>query len=225
MLSTTSPSEARHLADLCCTHGAAMLDGGMIGSVTSDEGDARVMTIGGSRIDVDHAMPVLEQAARAVIHCGAVGSAFSAKVAWSAACLGRWAAVDEATSIAAAGGVDAERFLEVLTEVDGGNDESLALLNSDCRAHGAHRQALLGLDSSGLLEAAHRLAADVGRDAPIAAASRSRFGRADGGSHDQRSVQRSTPARVDNVIDFVERSNHKRRREISAIPPHRMGRS
>jgi 3-hydroxyisobutyrate dehydrogenase len=133
LLSRVSLDAVDHLARLCDKHGAVLLDAG----VTSGGGEAAreglVAMVGGAVDDVERALPVLETFTRSVIHCGPLGTGMAAKLARNAAQYGRWAVVQEAATLAAAGSITAETFLRVMEEGAGGCDESLTLM----RAHRA----------------------------------------------------------------------------------------
>ena len=113
LLSTVSLDDVRHLAKLCDDRGAVLLDAGVSGGATAYDNGLAVM-IGGADPDVERAMPVLNGFAKAVIHCGPLGAGMVAKLAKNVYTYSSWAVAREAASLAMAGGVALERFMEVV---------------------------------------------------------------------------------------------------------------
>jgi 3-hydroxyisobutyrate dehydrogenase len=74
-------------------------------------------------------MPVLEDFARAVIHCGPIGAGMTAKIARNLITYGVWAVVDEAANLAQANNVPLATLLDVLRVADAdGGPQTLRLL-------------------------------------------------------------------------------------------------
>ena len=115
LLSTVSLDAVRYLATLCADRGAVLLDAGVSGGATAYDNGLTVM-IGGSDEDVERAMPVLNGFAKAVVHCGPLGAGMVAKLAKNVVTYSSWAVAREAASLAVAGGVPLERFIEVLEQ-------------------------------------------------------------------------------------------------------------
>ncbi len=117
LLSTVSLAAVRELAALCASHGVTLLDAG----VTNGPEAARnglVTMVGGPDDAVAAALPVLEAFSKAVVHCGPLGAGMVTKLARNAITYASWAAVREATSLAAAGGVAPATLLQVLEKAD-----------------------------------------------------------------------------------------------------------
>jgi len=72
--STTSPAEARDLANDLAPYGVAFLDAPVSGGVTGAESGQLAIMIGGSPEDVERARLVLACLGKAVVHCGSVGA-------------------------------------------------------------------------------------------------------------------------------------------------------
>lgn len=131
LVSTVSLDAVHHLSQLCTERGVVLLDAGVTSGGGEAARDGLVVMIGGPADAIARARPVIDGLARSVIHCGAVGSGMTAKLARNAAQYGRWAVMAEATALAAAGGVSPEVFLRVMEGGADGRDESLLRL----RAH------------------------------------------------------------------------------------------
>lgn len=122
LLSTVSLDSVRRLAAICGERGAVLLDAGVSGGATAYQNGLTVM-IGGADDDVERAMPVLKGFAKAVVHCGPLGTGMVAKLAKNVVTYSSWAVVREAALLASAGGVALERFIEVLDQgADFGTD-------------------------------------------------------------------------------------------------------
>ncbi len=128
LLSTVSLTAVSELADLCGNAGVTLLDCG----VTRGDEAAKhgiVAMIGGPDDAVATAMPVLEDFARAVIHCGPLGAGMTAKIARNLITYGVWAVVDEAANLAQANNVPLATLLDVLRVADAdGGPQTLRLL-------------------------------------------------------------------------------------------------
>ncbi|GAA0431176.1 NAD(P)-binding domain-containing protein [Leifsonia naganoensis] len=167
LLSTVSIEAVRSLAALCADRGVAFLDAGVTGGSKAAENGLIVM-VGGEDADVARALPVLDAFAKSVVHCGPLGAGMVAKLARNSLTYSIWAAVREATSIAAAGGVTRETLLEVLEQQDAGT-EPYTLLRSQVAGnvvpddYAAQVNVLAEKD----LSAAQEFAGSVGIPLPI----------------------------------------------------------
>lgn len=74
--------------------------------------------IGGPDDAVTKAIPVLEDFARAVVHCGPLGAGMTVKIARNLITYGVWAVVDEAANLAQANNVSLRTLLELLRVAD-----------------------------------------------------------------------------------------------------------
>ena len=167
LLSTVGLATVRELAGLCDQHGVTLLDAG----VTNGPEAARngLVTMVGGPVDVvGRTMPVLEAFSRAVVHCGPLGAGMTTKLARNAITYATWAAVREATSLAAAGGVAPATLLQVLEKAD---DTVSPLLHLQLKAADytiaeAQQAWAAGLADKDLA-AAQELAAELGLSLPI----------------------------------------------------------
>jgi 3-hydroxyisobutyrate dehydrogenase-like beta-hydroxyacid dehydrogenase len=166
LLSTVSLGAVRHLAKLCADRGAVLLDAGVSGGPAAYDNGLTVM-IGGSDEHVERAMPVLNGFAKAVVHCGPVGAGMVAKLAKNVVTYSSWAVAREAASLAIAGGVTLERFIEVVEQrTDIATDPLVWLRIKQAGATVpeevlAPYERVAGKDLSAIQELAAELAADI----------------------------------------------------------------
>ncbi len=117
LLSTVGLSAVRELAALCAERAVVLLDAGVTNGPEAAT-NGLVTMVGGPQEAVAEAMPVLEAFSKAVVHCGPLGAGMTTKLARNAITYSTWAAVREATSLAAAGGVRPATLLHVLEKAD-----------------------------------------------------------------------------------------------------------
>ena len=167
LLSTVSLASVRELATLCEAHGVTLLDAGVTGGSAAAT-NGLVTMVGGPDEAVASALPVLEDFSKAVVHCGPVGAGMATKLARNAITYSMWAAVREATSLAAASGVDPATLLEVMRTADDSVKPTMHLELLAADYHLSEEQAAwaLGLADKDL-DAAQELAAEVGVETPI----------------------------------------------------------
>lgn len=175
LLSTVELNTVRELAELCRKRDITLLDAGVTGGTTAAD-NALVTMIGGPEEAVRTAMPVLNAFSRNVIHCGELGAGMVTKLSRNVITYGMWATVREATSLAAAGGVDPAKLLEVMRTSD---EDITPTLHLELLAQGIELSKEQVSWASGLadkdLNAAQELAAEVGVEAPIADLARPRM--------------------------------------------------
>ncbi|OBK30744.1 hypothetical protein A5634_15515 [Mycobacterium asiaticum] len=173
LLSTVSITVLHELDALCREADVTLLDCGVTnGDKAAEHGI--VAMIGGPEEQVAQARPVLDDFAKAVVHCGPVGSGMTTKIARNLIQYGCWAVVDEAANLAAANGVSLQTLLSVMREADSDGRQTLRLL--DVRAAGitvpsdyADRVAALA-DKD--LDAAAELGMVLGVPTPLAQATK-----------------------------------------------------
>lgn len=173
LLSTVSITVLHELDDLCRGAGVILLDCGVTnGDKAAEHGI--VAMIGGPDEDVARARPVLDDFARAVVHCGPVGSGMTTKIARNLIQYGSWAVVDEAANLVAANGISLQTLLSVMREADPDGKQALRLL--DVRAAGITVPADYADRVAGLadkdLDAAAELGAALGVATPLAQATK-----------------------------------------------------
>ncbi|MET7403578.1 NAD(P)-binding domain-containing protein [Dactylosporangium sp. NPDC005572] len=168
LLSTVSIEAVYELADLCASRGVALLDGGVMREGHAAENGLVVM-LGGPDDVVDRALPVLGAFAKAVVHCGPLGTGMVTKLARNAIIYGHWAVVYEAAAMARASGVALEHLLTVVAERDDAGSDPLSLLRG-VQANvpiAANRVAATVRQADRDLAAAQALAAHEGLETPI----------------------------------------------------------
>jgi 3-hydroxyisobutyrate dehydrogenase len=128
LLSTVSIAELHEFASLCGDAGVTLLDCGVTNGDKAAEHGVIAM-IGGPDEDVATARPVLDDFAKAVVHCGPLGSGMTTKIARNLIQYGWWAVVDEAANLAAANGVSLKTLLSVMRQADSDGKQTLRLLD------------------------------------------------------------------------------------------------
>jgi 3-hydroxyisobutyrate dehydrogenase-like beta-hydroxyacid dehydrogenase len=128
LLSTVSIAELHELASLCSDAGVTLLDCGVTNGDKAAEHGIIAM-IGGPDAEVATARPVLDDFAKATVHCGPLGSGMTTKIARNLIQYGWWAVVDEAANLAAANGVSLKTLLSVMRQADSDGKQTLRLLD------------------------------------------------------------------------------------------------
>lgn len=112
--STTSPSDARRLADDLRAHGIAFLDAPVSGGVRGAETGNLAIMVGGAIEDLEAARPILSCLGEAVVHCGATGAGQVAKACNQLVVMSTIESTAEALTLARAAGIDPWRVREAL---------------------------------------------------------------------------------------------------------------
>jgi 3-hydroxyisobutyrate dehydrogenase-like beta-hydroxyacid dehydrogenase len=175
LLSTVAVPVVHELAALCGEHGVALLDCGVTpGDKAAENG--MIAILGGDGTAVGHAMPVLGDFAKRVVHCGPLGAGMATKIARNLITYGSWTVVNEAATLARAAGVDPATLVTVIESAD---PEGVTLLSwlrnqiagrEEIRAVLPQVRVLLDKD----LAAAQDLARDLGVPVPVADVARAR---------------------------------------------------
>ena len=114
-MSTISPVVTEELAEALMEKGASMLDapvsGGDVGAI---EGTLSIM-VGGEQVDFQRAKPLFEAMGKTITHVGPTGAGQVTKAANQVVVALTIEAVSEALVLGSAGGVSAEKILEVLS--------------------------------------------------------------------------------------------------------------
>lgn len=127
LLSTIELPVVRELAAACAEAGVGFLDSGVTpGDKAAENG--LVTMVGGDVGTVERARPVLEDFAKAVVHCGPLGAGMATKLARNIVTYGSWRTVAEATALATAAGVEPETLMAVINTADPGGRTLLNLL-------------------------------------------------------------------------------------------------
>ena len=165
LLSTVELAEVREFAQLCAEHGATLLDAGV-----TQAGDGLLVTmVGGPEEVVARVRPVLAAFSKDVVHCGPLGAGMTTKIARNIVGYSCWAAVREAMSVAAAGGVDPGTLLAVLEAAASPRTAPLAMAirQRDDPATAQYRAPITGALADKDLAAAQALAREIGIGTPI----------------------------------------------------------
>ncbi|MDV3124615.1 NAD(P)-dependent oxidoreductase [Mycobacterium sp. 21AC1] len=114
LLSTVAVPVVYELARTCAKEGVALLDCGVTQAVPS----GLVAILGGDDATVAHAMPVLADFAKDVVHCGPLGAGMATKIARNIVTYGTWRAVHEAATVVESAGVDPAKLIAVVEDAD-----------------------------------------------------------------------------------------------------------
>jgi 3-hydroxyisobutyrate dehydrogenase-like beta-hydroxyacid dehydrogenase len=176
VLSTVRIETVEWAAAACAERGIALLDCGVSGGRSFARGEHIVAMVGGDDAAVEAARPVLEAFGSPVLHMGALGSGMATKVARNmlhyCGIAGEW----EGARLAAAAGIDVERFAEAVKaceRLSGGTMGYGTSVPPDgdlSREEHVARYAVKDLDVARELGAAH----DV--ELPVAELARTLFG-------------------------------------------------
>jgi 3-hydroxyisobutyrate dehydrogenase len=175
--STVTPARARELAGSAAEAGVRFVEAPMVGSRPQVEARALVHLAGGAEEDVAAVRDVLAVSAARVHHCGAVGTAATAKLVVNALLAVQVAGLAELLGVAHRAGLDAAAALDLLA--------GLPVTSPAAARAGAAMLAppagpnfpveLVAKDLGYLAD----LAASVGADAPLAGAALAGFRRLD----------------------------------------------
>lgn len=117
LLSTVTVDEAKEIGAICAEKNVGFLDCGVTpGQLAAKNG--LVAMVGGDKVTVELARPVLADWASSIIHCGAVGAGMAAKVARNVNTFAVWRVVTESARLAMAAGVDIAAYYNLLIEAD-----------------------------------------------------------------------------------------------------------
>ena len=185
LLSTVTLEAVRTLSALCEEHDVILLDAGVTGGTVAAQ-NGLVTMVGGPDDAVQRALPVLEAFSKNVVHCGPLGAGMATKLARNAITYAMWAAVREATSLAASAGVDPAKLLEVMQTADDSVKPTLhlELLVADYKIGEEQAEWAIGLADKDL-DAAQELAAEVGVEVPITDVVRPRMSKVYGAELDE----------------------------------------
>lgn len=112
--STVGPSDSRRFAALVDETGARFLEAPFTGSKPAALARQVVFYLGGDADLIEHARPVLERLARALLPIGEVGSASALKLAMNLQIAGIAWAMSEGLALSRAAGLEDETFFEAL---------------------------------------------------------------------------------------------------------------
>lgn len=164
LLSTVAVPEVHALAEQCAAAGVALLDCGVTpGNLAAHNG--LVAMVGGDDHTVRRAMPVLDDFAKKVVHCGPLGAGMATKIARNVVTYGTWRVMHEAAELASSAGVDPQTLKTVIEEADPDGTTMFTLLGrtEDTKAFAPQILRLMDKD----LAAAQELAAEGGVAVPV----------------------------------------------------------
>lgn len=113
--STLSVAWVRELAAAASARGCEFIDAPVTGTKPHAEKGELLFLVGGSAVALETARPVLSVMSRGIVHLGPVGSGALLKLINNFLCGVQAASLAEADALIAAGGLDREKALNVLT--------------------------------------------------------------------------------------------------------------
>lgn len=173
LISTVSLQVVKELAGAAAEKGVSFIDCGVTpGNLAAQHG--MVAMVGGDDDAVQYALPVLNDWAKTVVHCGPAGAGMATKIARNAITFGGWRIVKEAQHLVEAAGVDSQKLVEVIEAADAGGKTLLSKLrqnDSEGKVPKISAEKTLPLMIKDL-KAAHDLAAALSVDMPAIDAAR-----------------------------------------------------
>jgi 3-hydroxyisobutyrate dehydrogenase-like beta-hydroxyacid dehydrogenase len=118
--STVSPAQMQELARVFEHAGVHLVDAAVLSGPTQMREGRTILLVGGQDDAVVAAEPVLELLGGRLVRLGAIGAAMAVKIANNAVSHAVMVVLLEATAMAAAAGVDADVFSDLLAGPDGG---------------------------------------------------------------------------------------------------------
>lgn len=179
MLSTITIDELKELNAMVAPHNIALLDCGVTAGQLSAEGKM-ISMIGGETADVDRVMPVLNEFNAEVYHMGPSGAGMVTKVVRNMIHFSTWRIGFEGAKVAAAAGVDIEKFAALVHQASGQEGASVSTwmlperLLESARHFTSMEQMCQGtyVYHKKDMEAAKELAEQLGVDTPTADSAR-----------------------------------------------------
>ncbi|MBD0293874.1 MAG: NAD-binding protein [Flavisolibacter sp.] len=168
LLSTVALSVVHKLAEFCKKANVGFLDCGVTpGNKAAENG--MVAIVGGEEDVVERALPVLEDWAKKVVHCGPVGAGMATKIARNVVTFGSWYTVTEAGMLAEAAGVKPEKLIEVIETADPEGTTLLQLFRKRDANGNLPKKVVQVIEPLMMkdLEAAQNLATTLGIDVPL----------------------------------------------------------
>jgi 3-hydroxyisobutyrate dehydrogenase len=118
-MSTIRPERMKSNGASVLQQGAAFVECPVGGTVGPAREGKLLGLVGGTKVDVARAMPILEQMCRRIEHVGEVGSGSMMKLAVNLPLLVYWQALGEALTICKPLNLPADRLIDILTDTSG----------------------------------------------------------------------------------------------------------
>ncbi len=118
-MSTIRPETMNSNGSAVLRQGAAFVECPVGGSIAPAREGKLLGLVGGSKIDVDRAMPIMRQLCRRIEHVGELGSGSTMKLAVNLPLLVYWQALGEALTICRSLNLPADRLIDILTDTSG----------------------------------------------------------------------------------------------------------
>lgn len=171
-MSTVRPDTMTSIGASVAQQGAAFVECPVGGSTGPAKEGKLFALVGGARVDVTKAMPILEQLCRRIEHVGALGSGATLKLAVNLPLLVYWQALGEALAICKPLNLPADRLIDILSDTAGAPTAMKARSASIAKALGGQPmgEAAFGLSAAKKdLATAVQFAASMNVELPVAA--------------------------------------------------------
>jgi len=123
---TTSSNLAKEMSALTLEKGIPFLDAPVSGGQNGAEAGEVVVMIGGDKVAVDKAIPVLDSYSKSIVHMGESGAGQSTKMVNQLMIVGALQGISEGFAIAKASGLDLQTVIDA---IGGGGADSWQLAN------------------------------------------------------------------------------------------------
>ncbi|MBN8866380.1 MAG: 3-hydroxyisobutyrate dehydrogenase [Solirubrobacterales bacterium] len=117
--STSSPSLARRISQAAAERGASAIDAPVSGGPMGAEAGTLAVMVGGSDVDYEKAVPVLELFGKTIRHMGGPGAGQVTKLTNNLLAGCYMASISEAVAVASREGIDPNKLFEVLSNGTG----------------------------------------------------------------------------------------------------------
>jgi 3-hydroxyisobutyrate dehydrogenase len=170
---TVSPAVHAEVAAATAACGASALEACMASSITQAREGSLYLMIGGSKEDLQRALPLLEGLSSSLRHVGGIGQAAKVKALVNMVMNINTAGLAEGLGLGAALGLDLGMLSEVFSQT-GANSRVLQTDGGDmiAREHDCYFSAAHAAKDSGI---ANQLAAEAGVSAPLSAAAEMQY--------------------------------------------------
>jgi 3-hydroxyisobutyrate dehydrogenase-like beta-hydroxyacid dehydrogenase/alkylhydroperoxidase/carboxymuconolactone decarboxylase family protein YurZ len=176
LVSTVGLDTVRVLHDRLAPRGIGLVDCGVSGGASAAADGELVSMVGGSDVDIDRAMPVVESFSSLVVRVGPIGAGQCAKLARNLIQFGSWLAAFEGQRLAEAAGIELTKMADVVRASDRtiGGVSTLMFRSTTSPFGDADDDGLVSAMRSGAslahkdLRAAIDLGDELGVDLPVA---------------------------------------------------------
>ncbi len=118
-MSTVRPETMQNIGGSVTQQGGAFVESPGGGSIVPAREGKLFALVGGEKVDIERAMPILEQLCRRIEHVGPVGAGSTVKLAINLPLLVYWQALGESLTICKPLNLPADRLIDILSDTAG----------------------------------------------------------------------------------------------------------